>query len=188
MAREGIHHTLAHEHRARHWEVTEVVLPTLSYIVMMNWRGIRRRRASAANMKMFHLRPDDLRHGFENEFAHLALGVDFGLAKPSIVASPMYTLIDRKVDGSGQRLEVAIQGTIRGWHRVAMAVRKGGARHLHSFTARRFSCAVGNVSRSGVPGKADFYANAEGKRWDRPRTCVETTPRGDHDLEGIRGR
>ena len=47
---------------------------------------------------MFHLRPDDLRHDFENEFAHLAWGVDFELAQPSIVASPMYTLIDRKTE------------------------------------------------------------------------------------------
>ena len=37
-----------------------------------------------------------------NDFAHLALGVDFGLAEPSIVASPMYTLVDRKaVTGQG---------------------------------------------------------------------------------------
>ena len=62
----------------------------------MNGRRIRRRRVSAANIKMFHIRPDDLRHDFENEFAHLAWGVDFGLAEPSIVASPMYTLIDRR--------------------------------------------------------------------------------------------
>ena len=46
---------------------------------------------------MFHLRPDDLRHDLKNEFAHLAWGVDFGLAEPSIVSSPMYTLIDRKI-------------------------------------------------------------------------------------------
>ena len=69
-----------------------------------------------------------------------------------------------------------------------MAVRKGGARHFHPFTAGRFPCAVGNVSRSGLPGKADFDASAVGKIWDRPRTCVETTLRGDRDLEGIRGR
>ena len=101
MAREGIHHKLAHEHWTGPWEVTEVVLPGLSYITM-NGRGIRRRRASAANIKMFHLRPDDLRHDFENEFAHLAWGIDFGLAEPSIVASPMYTVIDRKaVMGQG---------------------------------------------------------------------------------------
>ena len=91
-------------------------------------------------------------------------------------------------DGSGQRLEVAIQETMRGWHGVAMAVRRGGARQFHPFTAGRFPCAVGNVSRNGAPGKADFDANAEGKRWDRPRTCVETTPRGNRDLEGIRRR
>ena len=96
MARKGIHHKLAHEHWTRPWEVTEVVLPGLSYIVTMNGRGIRRRRASAANIKMFHLRPDDLRHDFEKELAHLAWGVDFGLVELSIAASPMYTLIDRK--------------------------------------------------------------------------------------------
>ena len=75
--------------------MTEVVLRGLSYIVTMNGREIRGRRASASNIKMFHLRADDLRHDIENEFAHLAWGIDFGLAEPSIVASPMYTLIDR---------------------------------------------------------------------------------------------
>ena len=104
----------------------------------------------------------------------------------------MYTYVypNRKktCDGSRQRLEVAIQGTIREWHRVAVAVRRGGTRQFHPFTAGRFPCAVGNVSRSGVPGKTNFDSNAEGKRWDRPRTCVETTHRGDRDLEGIRGR
>ena len=69
-----------------------------------------------------------------------------------------------------------------------MAVRKGGVRQFHPFTAGRFPCTVGNVSWSGIPGKADFDANAEGKRWDRPRTRVETTPRGDRGLEGMRGR
>ena len=102
MVREGVHHKLAHEHRTGPWEVTEVVLPGLSYIVTMTGRGIRRRRASASNIKMFHSRPDDLRHDFENEFAHLAWGVDFGLAEQSIIASPMYTLEDRKaVMGQG---------------------------------------------------------------------------------------
>ena len=176
MAREGIHHKLVHEHWTGPWEVTEVVLPGLSYIVTMNWRGIRRRRAS---------RSDDLRHDFENEFAHLAWVVEFGFAEPSIVGSPLYTVIDRKAV-MGQ--EVAIQGMIRGWHRVTVAVRIGGTRQFHPFTAGRFPCAVENVSRDGVPGKADSDANAEGKRWDRPRTCVETTLRGERDLERVRGR
>ena len=42
MAREGIHNKLAHEDWTGLWEVTEVVLPGLSYTVMMNGRGIRR--------------------------------------------------------------------------------------------------------------------------------------------------
>ena len=89
MAREGIHHKLAHEHWTGPWEATEVVLPGLSYIVTMNGRGIHRRQPSASNIMMFHMRLDDLRHDFENDFAHLAWVVDFGLAEPSIVASPM---------------------------------------------------------------------------------------------------
>ena len=48
-------------------------------------------------------------------------------------------------DGSGQRLEVATQGTIRGWHGVAVAVREGDARQFPPFTAGRFQCAVRNV-------------------------------------------
>ena len=114
MAREGIHHELAHEHWTGPWEGTEVVLPGISYIVTNIRGGIRRRRASATSIKMFHSRPDILGHDFENEFAHLAWGVDFGLAEPLIILSLMYPLKYRNVDGSGQRLEVAIQGTIRG--------------------------------------------------------------------------
>ena len=186
MAREGIHHKLAHEHRTGPWEVTEDVLP--GHIVTMNGRGIRRRRASAANIKRFHLRPDDLRHDFENEFAHLAWGVDFGLAEPSIVASPMYTLIDRKaVIGQGNAWKWRYKGRFVDG-RVAVAVQRGGTRQFHPFIAGRLPCAVGNVSRSGTPDTTDFDVNAEGKTWDRPRTCVETTPRGDRDLKGIRGR
>ena len=75
--------------------MTGVVVPEHSYIVAINGRGIRRRRASAANIKMFHLRPDDLCHDFENEFAHLTWGVGFGLAEPLILPSRMYTPIDR---------------------------------------------------------------------------------------------
>ena len=68
-----------------------------------------------------------------------------------------------------------------------MAVRKGGARQFHPFTAGRFPYAVGNVSRSGVPSKDDFDANAEKNIWNGPRTCVEATLCGDRDLEGICG-
>lgn len=87
-------HKLVHEHLTGPWEVTEAVLPRLSYIATMNGRPIRRRRASAANIKTIHSCPDDLRHDFGDEFAHLAWDVDFGLAEPWTVASPMYTLID----------------------------------------------------------------------------------------------
>lgn len=81
MVREGIHYILAHKHWIEPWEVTEAVLPGFSYTVMTNGRGIRRRRMPAANIKMFHLHPNDLRYDFEDDFSHW--GVDFGLAEPS---------------------------------------------------------------------------------------------------------
>ena len=93
MARKGIQHKLADEHWTGLWEVTEVALPGLSYIVTMNGRGIRRRRTSASNIKVFHLRPDDLHHDFENEFVHLAWGVDFGLAAVDCSVAYVYLCI-----------------------------------------------------------------------------------------------
>lgn len=68
----------------------------LSYAVSMNGRGVRKRIFSAADLKPFHERPAELRHDFEDDFAHLASGLDVGLTKKSTVAAPLYTLIDRK--------------------------------------------------------------------------------------------
>ena len=38
---------------------------------------------SVADIKPFHERPVELRHAFEDEFAHLAWGPDIGLAEVS---------------------------------------------------------------------------------------------------------
>ena len=52
---------------------------------------------SVANVKPFHLRSKELRHAFEDEFAHLAWESDLGLEEVSVAASPLYTLLDRRV-------------------------------------------------------------------------------------------
>ena len=161
MTREGIHHNLAHEHWTGTWEAIGVVLPGLSYIVTINGRRIRRRRASAAKPKLFHLRPDDLRLHFENKPAHLAWGFEFGRGIRRSWRRLCIPNQPKGWDGSGQRLVVAIQGTIRGRHTVTVPVRRGSTRQFHPFTAGLFLCAVGNVSRSGVPCNADLDANAE---------------------------
>ena len=49
----------------------------------------------AANIKVFHERPERLRHDSEEEFAHIAWGADLGLAGTSTVAVSLYTLTDR---------------------------------------------------------------------------------------------
>ena len=74
-----------------------MIHPGLSYAVHLNGRCIRKRMVSVADIKPFHERPVELRHAFEDEFAHLAWGPDIGLAEVSTAAAPLYTLIDRKV-------------------------------------------------------------------------------------------
>ena len=105
MAREGTHAKLAHEHWTGPWQMTAIEQPGISYQATMSGRRIRRRTVSAANIKTFHLRPERLRHAFEDEFAHLAWGADLGLADTSTVAVPLYTLTDRQ----------AIESTGSGW-------------------------------------------------------------------------
>ena len=57
---------------------------------------------SVANVEPLHLRPADLRHEIEHEFAHAAWGPGCGLAEVSTAAYPAYTLLGRKaVQGKG---------------------------------------------------------------------------------------
>ena len=76
-----------------------------SLVVNLDGRRIRRRTVSVANVKPFYLRPVDLRHEFEDEFAHAAWGPDLGLAEASTATSPVYTLFDRE----------AVQGKCDTW-------------------------------------------------------------------------
>ena len=48
------------------------------------------------SIKPFHIRPPDVRHPLADEFAQFAWSADFGLATPSLVAKPLYTLCDRR--------------------------------------------------------------------------------------------
>ena len=50
---------------------------------------------SFSHQALYHLRPPSLRHGFGDEYAHFASGLELGLAAASILASPIYTLVDR---------------------------------------------------------------------------------------------
>ena len=79
--------------------------PGISSLATLSGRRTRRRTVSAANIKTFHVRPEHLRHAFEDQFAHLAWGTGLGLADTSTVAVPLYTLTGRR----------AIEGTGAGW-------------------------------------------------------------------------
>ena len=48
------------------------------------------------NIKRYHLRPDKLRHEFEDEYAHLIRRPDMERVAPSTLAPPLYTLVDRR--------------------------------------------------------------------------------------------
>ena len=115
MVQEGTHAKLAHEHSMGPWQVTAIEQPGISYQVTMSGRRIRRRTVSAAYIKAFYLRPEHLRHAFEDEFAHLAWGADLGLADTSTVAVPLYMLTDRQAVGStGNGAEYQYRGLYQG--------------------------------------------------------------------------
>ena len=67
----------------------------MCYRVTLQGRHERVRRAAASHIKPYHLRPSSLRHDFGDEYAHFAWGPDSGLGAASILASPLYTLVDR---------------------------------------------------------------------------------------------
>ena len=74
-----------------------VIQDLLSFSVQLNGRRIRQRKVAAADIKPCHVRPDELRLAFKDEYAHLAWSADLGLADTSVVAVPLYTLVERRV-------------------------------------------------------------------------------------------
>ena len=67
----------------------------LTIEVLIKGISTRTRHVSPTGIKLFHVRPPNLRHSFADECAQLARSADFGLATPSVVAKPLYTLSDR---------------------------------------------------------------------------------------------
>lgn len=85
---------LVHERCTAPWLLTNVVSQGLS----MHERNLRRRAVPTSSIKTFHTRPPDLHHPMENEVPLQVRNSDLGLAAPSTVAAPLYTLIDRRED------------------------------------------------------------------------------------------
>ena len=99
-----VHVKLTHDRWTGPWTVTAVITPGLCYRVTLQGRRERVRRAAASHIKPYHLRPPSLRHDFGDEYAHFAWGPDLGLVTASILALPLYTLVDRLHDTASKRI------------------------------------------------------------------------------------
>ena len=78
------------------WRVVNVVTSGLNFMVRLHGRQVRQRTVAASYIKPSYSRPLDLRLSFEDEFSHFVWGPDLGLVEDSVVAAPLYTLIDRR--------------------------------------------------------------------------------------------
>ncbi|CAM9574902.1 unnamed protein product, partial [Ascophyllum nodosum] len=81
--RNGSGGKLEHERWAGPWKLTKVLNADLIIEVVMEGRSTRTRHVSPGGIKLFHIRPPDLRHPLADEFAQFAWSADFGLATPS---------------------------------------------------------------------------------------------------------
>ena len=96
LASQGTLSEVSYEHLTAPWKVVSIPRSGSGLMVNLRGRRIRRRTVSVANVKLSHLRPADLRHEFEVEFAHAFWRPDFGLAEASTAGCPVYTLRDSK--------------------------------------------------------------------------------------------
>ena len=82
--------------------MVNVVREGLSFTVKLNGRQVRQRTVVASDIKPFYSRPFHVRLPFEDEFSHSVWGPDLGLVSDSVVAAPLYTIVNRKaVQGAG---------------------------------------------------------------------------------------
>ena len=84
---------LTHDRWTGSWTITAVVTPGLCYRVTLQERRDRARRVASSHIKLYHLRPQSLRHIVGDEY--FTWGPDLGLAAASTLASPIYTLVNR---------------------------------------------------------------------------------------------
>ena len=102
LHRDSHHPKLAHDQKKGPWKITGAIYERLSFTVQLYGRRVRQRRVAAPDLKSYHPRPLDLRLPFEDEFAHVVWSADLGSADTSVVAVPLYTVVDRRaVHSSG---------------------------------------------------------------------------------------
>ena len=92
---DNVYVKLTHGRWTGPWTVSAMMTSGLCYLVTLQGRRERVRRAAASHIKPYHLRPPPLRHDFGDEDAHFVSSPDVGLAGASTLASPIYSLVDR---------------------------------------------------------------------------------------------
>ena len=96
MERNGSGGKLEHERWTGPWKITKVLNVGLIIEVVMEGRSTRSRHVSPGGIKLFHVRPLDLRHPLADVFAQFAWSADIEPTIPSVGAKPLYTLCDRQ--------------------------------------------------------------------------------------------
>ena len=98
-SREGYGAKLHHEKYTGPWSITRVLMTGLSVEVELRGRKTRKRTVATSALKPFTVRPPDLRHTIEDEFAQYAWEADYS-NPPSHTARPpiplLRTLVERR--------------------------------------------------------------------------------------------
>ena len=97
--REGYGTKLHHEKYTGPWPITRVLMTGLSVEVELRGRKTRKRTVATSALKPFTVRPPDLRHSIEDEFAQYAWEADYSnppsqTDRPSIPL--LRTLVERR--------------------------------------------------------------------------------------------
>ena len=98
-SREGYGTKLHHDKYTGPWSITRVLMTGLSVEVELRGRKTRKRTVATSALKPFTVRPPDLRHTIEDEFAQYAWEADYS-NPPSDTARPpiplLRTLVERR--------------------------------------------------------------------------------------------
>lgn len=67
--------------RKGRWKAVNSLREGLIYMVRLEGGRVRQRPMVATEVKQFHIRPDDIRHLFDDEFALTVWGLDLGVPR-----------------------------------------------------------------------------------------------------------
>lgn len=110
-----------------------VVRAGLGITVKLNGCLSRQRTVATTDFKPFHSRSPEIRHPFEDEFGQFVWSPDLGLATDSVVAAPLYTLVNRRVAKELEERRQHARGNTKAiprWYHFLLAHRRHCAGQL----------------------------------------------------------